>query len=101
MQRLVFTEYRPTTSGNGLLFCMLFLGYLYGIPSETKLAQAVNENITFKWFLGLNLNEKEPDHATISINRVSRFKDNSMDEKILNNILRQCLKNKLVGGEVL
>lgn len=28
-----------------LLFRMLFLGYLYGIKSETKLAQQVNENI--------------------------------------------------------
>ena len=56
-----------------LLFRMLFLGYLYGIPSETKLAQAVNENIAFKWFLGLKLTEKGPDHATISANRVRRF----------------------------
>ena len=31
-----------------LMFKMLFLGYLYGIPSELKLAQAVNENIAFK-----------------------------------------------------
>ena len=36
-----------------LLFRMLFLGYLYGIKSEVKLAQEVNENIAFKWFLGL------------------------------------------------
>ncbi len=28
-----------------LLFRMLFIGYLYGIKSETRLAQAVNENI--------------------------------------------------------
>ena len=32
-----------------LLFKMLFLGYLYGIKSEVKLAQEVNENIAFKW----------------------------------------------------
>ena len=31
-----------------LLFRMLFIGYLYGIKSEVKLAQAVNENIAFK-----------------------------------------------------
>ncbi|NLF27639.1 MAG: transposase, partial [Clostridiales bacterium] len=35
----------------------LFLGYLYGIKSEVKLAQMVNENIAFKWFLGLKLTE--------------------------------------------
>ena len=84
-----------------LLFRMLFLGYLYGIPSETKLAQAVNENIAFKWFLGLKLTDKGPDHATISINRVRRFKDNNIAEKIFNEILRQCIDKKLVGGEIL
>ena len=58
-----------------LLFRMLFIGYLYGIKSETRLAQEVNENIAYKWFLGLGLTEKGPDHATISINRVRRFKE--------------------------
>ena len=65
-----------------MLFKMLLLGYLYDIKSEVKIAQAVNENIAFKWFLGLKLAEKGPDHATISINRVRRFKDNNIAEKI-------------------
>ena len=84
-----------------LLFRMLFLGYLYEIKSEVKLAQAVNENIAFKWFLGLKLTEKGPDHATISINRVRRFKDNNIAEKIFNEILRQCIEKGLVGGKIL
>ena len=84
-----------------LLFRMLFLGYLYGIKSEVKLAQAVNENIAFKWFLGLKLTEKGPDHATISANRVRRFKDNNIAEKIFDEILRQCIEKRLVGGKIL
>jgi len=79
-----------------LLFRMLFIGYLYGIKSETKLAQQVNENIAFKWFLGLKLTEKGPDHATISLNRVRRFRDNNIAEKIFDNILKQCIEKKLV-----
>ena len=74
-----------------LLFRMLFLGYLYGIKSEVKLAQMVNENIAFKWFLGLKLTEKGPDHATISINRVRRFRGNNIAEKVFDEILRQCV----------
>lgn len=84
-----------------LLFRMLFLGYLYGIKSEVKLAQQVNENIAFKWFLGLKLTEKGPDHATISANRVRRFRDNDIAEKIFDNILQQCIEKKLVGGSIL
>lgn len=84
-----------------LLFKMLLLGYLNGIPSEVKLAQAVNENIAFKWFLGLKLTEKGPDHATISINRVRRFRDNNIAEQVFNEILRQCIAKGLVGGKIL
>ena len=84
-----------------VLFKMLLLGYLYGIKSEIKLAQAVNENIAFKWFLGLKLTEKGPDHATISANRVRRFRDNDIAEKIFNEILRQCINKGLVGGAIL
>ena len=84
-----------------LLFRMLFIGYLYEIKSEVKLAQAVNENIAFKWFLGLKLTEKGPDHATISMNRVRRFRDNNIAEKIFDEILRQCTEKGLVGGKIL
>ena len=84
-----------------MLFKMLLLGYLYGIKSEVKIAQAVNENIAFKWFLGLKLTDKGPDHATISINRVRRFKDNNIAERIFDEILRQCIAKGLVGGEIL
>ena len=84
-----------------LLFKMLLLGYLYGIKSEIKLAQAVNENIAFKWFLGLKLTEKGPDHATISANRVRRFRDNNIAEQIFDEILRQCIDKGLVGGAIL
>ena len=84
-----------------MLFKMLLLGYLYDIKSEVKIAQGVNENIAFKWFLGLKLTEKGPDHATISINRVRRFKDNNIAEKIFDEILRQCIAKGLVGGEIL
>ena len=84
-----------------LLFRMLFLGYLYGIKSETKLADAVNENIAFKWFLGLKLTQKGPDHATLSINRVRRFRDNNIAEQIFDEILRQCVAKGLVGGNIL
>ena len=66
-----------------LLFRMLFLGYLYGIKSEVKLAQMVNENIAFKWLLGLKLTEKGPDHATISINRVRRLREKTSRRRSL------------------
>ena len=50
---------------------------------------------------GLKLTEKGPDHATISINRVRRFRENNIAEKVFDEMLRQCVSKGLVGGQVL
>ena len=72
-----------------VLFKMLFIGYLYGIKSETRLAEEIACNVAYRWFLGLGLQDKVPNHATISINRVRRFRDNNIAEQIFDEILRQ------------
>lgn len=58
-----------------LLFKMMFIGYFYGIRSERQLEQEINLNIAYRWFLGLGLSQKFPDHTTISWYRRTRFKD--------------------------
>ena len=84
-----------------ILFRMLFIGYLYGVKSETRLEEEVNYNMAYKWFCGLELTEKAPDATTISQNRRRRFRDNNIAEKIFNEILRQCIAKGLVGGAIL
>ncbi len=34
------------------------IGYLYGIDSERKLEDEINYNFAYKWFVGLELDEK-------------------------------------------
>ena len=70
-----------------VLFKMLFIGYLYGIKSETRLVEDIECNVAYRWFLGLSLTDKVPNHATISINRVRRFRDNNIAEQIFDEIL--------------
>ena len=84
-----------------ILFRMLFVGYLYGIRSERRLEEEVNYNFAYKWFCGLGITEKAPDATTISVNRARRFRDNHIAEKIFEEILRQAVEKKLVGGEIL
>ena len=84
-----------------ILFRMLLVGYLYGIKSEARLEEEINYNIAYKWFCGLDLTEKAPDATTISQNRRRRFRDNNIAEQIFNEILRQCIAKKLVGGAIL
>ena len=55
------------------LFKMMFIGYFYGIRSERQLEKEIKVNVAYRWFLGLSLTDKVPDHSTISFNRRTRF----------------------------
>ena len=91
---------RPAISPE-ILFRMLFVGYLYGVKSETRLEEEINYNMAYKWFCGLNISEKAPDATTISQNRRRKFRQNDIAEKIFEEILRQCIEKGLVAGKVL
>jgi len=84
-----------------ILFRMLFVGYLYGIRSEVRLCEEIQDNNAYRWFCGLGLTEKVPDHATISVNRKRRFRNNDIAEQIFQEILNQAQEKGLVGGKIL
>lgn len=52
-------------------------------------------------FLGYSITEKIPDTSTISQNRIRRFKDTDISQKIFDNIVFQAMKKGLLGGKVL
>lgn len=84
-----------------VLFKMIFLGYLYGIRSERRLEQEIQTNIAYRWFLGLGLTDRVPDHTTISWNRRTRFKDTGIFQEIFDEIVFQAIRHRMVGGRVL
>lgn len=45
----------------------LALGYIYRIPSFRKLCAAICENLAFRWFLFLGLEDEVFDHSTVSV----------------------------------
>lgn len=49
-----------------VLFKLLLVGYLYGIPSERRLAREIQLNLAYRWFLGYDLDEVVPDHSVLS-----------------------------------
>lgn len=57
---------------------MIFLGYFYGIRSERQLEREIQTNLAYRWFLGLGLTDRVPDHTMISWNRRKRFKDTTV-----------------------
>lgn len=58
-----------------VLIKMLLIGYLYGIKSERRLEEEVSLNLAYRWFCGIDLIHRVPDHSTFSQNRRRRFQD--------------------------
>lgn len=52
-----------------LMFKMLLVGFLYNI-SDRRLEEEINLNIAYKWFVGLDVDQKAPDHSSLT-----RFRD--------------------------
>ncbi len=51
---------------------MLIVGYCYSIRSERRLCEEVKVNRAYRWFCGLGLEDRVPDHSTFSVNRHGR-----------------------------
>ena len=54
---------RPSTV---VLVKYLLVGFLYGIPSERQIEQRIQTDVALRWYLGLDLFDRVPDHSTIS-----------------------------------
>lgn len=84
-----------------MLFKMMFIGYLYGIRSERQLEEEIKGNVYYRWFLGLGLKDKVPDHSTISLNRHHRFQGTTIFQDIFDEIVEQAKRHRMVGGRIL
>jgi len=89
---------RPSIDPETLLR-MLLIGYLYGITSERRLCEEVKMHIGYRWFVGLNLEDKVPDHSTFSKNRHERFSESSLFQEIFDEIVKQCIDKELLTGK--
>jgi transposase len=89
---------RPSVDPEVLLR-MLLIGYLYGITSERRLCEEVQMHIGYRWFVGLSLEDKVPDHSTFSKNRHERFLESDLFQGIFDEIVKQCLSKGLLTGK--
>ncbi len=82
-----------------VLLRMLLIGYLYGITSERRLCEEVQMHMGYRWFVGLNLEDKVPDHSTFSKNRHERFTASDLFQRIFDEIVNQCVSQGLLTGK--
>lgn len=84
----------------GIYFRLLLLGYFEGIDSERGIAWRASDSLGLRRFLGFGLDEKTPDHSTIS--RTRRLIDVETHRKVFFWVLglladRGLLKGKRIG----
>ena len=62
-----------------VLFKMVLIQHLYGLPSLRRTAEEINLNIAYRWFLGYTLQEETPHFSTVSYNFRHRFTAETVD----------------------
>src|ERR1700682_5740690 len=81
----------------GTYFRLLLVGYFEGIDSEPGIAWRVADSLGLRQFLGFGLNERTPDHSTIS--RTRRLIDVDTHRKVFFWALGMLADRELVKGK--
>jgi len=82
-----------------LMIRMLIVGYVFAIRSERALCREVQVNLAYRWFCGLSIEDKLPDHSAFSRARNERFRDSDIFRRVFERIVERCIAAGLVGGE--
>ena len=82
-----------------LMIRMLIVGYVFAIRSERALCRDVRVNLAYRWFCGLSLEDKIPDHSAFSRARNERFRDSDIFRRVFERVVCACMAAGLVGGK--
>src|ERR1700757_5167062 len=82
-----------------LMIRMLIIGYLFAIRSERALCRDVRVNLAYRWFCGLSIEDKIPDHSAFSRARNERFRDSDIFRSVFERVVEACIRAGLVGGQ--
>jgi transposase len=82
-----------------LMIRMLILGYVFAIRSERALCREVQVNLAYRWFCGLSIEDKLPNHSAFSRARNERFRDSGIFRQVFERVVGACIEAGLVGGE--
>jgi transposase len=81
-----------------LMIRMLIVGYVFAIRSERALCREVQVNLAYRWFCGLSIENKLPDHSAFSRARNERFSNSDIFRRVFERVVGQCIAAGLVGG---
>ena len=83
----------------GIYFRALLVGYFEGIDSERGIAWRATDSLGVRHFLGIGLDERSPDHSTLS--RTRRLIDVETHEQVFGFVLRVIAARGLLKGKTI
>jgi transposase len=102
----VHTELAPYYSPVGrpsidpvLMIRMLIVGHVFAMRPERFLCREVRVNLAYRWFCGLSLEDKIPDHSTFSRARNERLHESDIFRRVFERVVETCIAAGFVGGE--
>ena len=63
-----------------VLFKIVLLQHIYGIPSLRRTLDEINMNMAYRWFLGYAINDAIPHFSTVSYNFKHRFTPETVED---------------------
>jgi transposase len=88
---------RPSIPPEQLLRAMLLQAF-YSVRSERQLAERLNFDLLFRWFVGLGIDDRVWDHSTFTKNR-GRLLEGDVAQRFLAAILTQPKVKRLLSTE--
>src|SRR5215207_9789033 len=82
-----------------LMIRMLIIGYVFAIRSERAICRDMQVNLAYRWFCGLSIEDRIPDHSAFSRVRHERFRESDMLRRVFERVVEACIAAGLVGGE--
>ncbi len=82
-----------------LMLRMLILGYVFAIRSERAICREVQVNLAYRWFCGLSIEDRIPDHSVFARGRHERFRDSDILRCVFERVVEACIAADLVGAE--
>src|SRR5450432_2399179 len=83
----------------GLYFRVMMIGFFEGLDSERGIAWRLADSLTLRQFLSIGLDEKTPDHVTIS--RTRRLIDAETHQRIFSWVLERLAQGGLIKGKTI
>jgi transposase len=83
----------------GLYFRLMMIGFFEGIDSERGIAWRVADSLTLRQFLQIGLDERTPDHVTIS--RTRRLISAPAHQQVFGWVLKRLARGGLLKGKTI